>query len=313
MVPQQMHSPLGQNLEHDARARSVFERKLLPYLVKNGALSVADLGRGGEDGEGRIRFFELKLDANETADVVESARRQGLVEALYPKNAHGETIEPIEWGATTVGRELKRPRGLSFSDFLNYLAEDFPNVKALIGFAVTGAGLLLTVGVFANNHPAHPGRSAYEDISEYLIAAPLLGALLLALILMRGLKGEANLRRAARAWAPRLRDERPKFYRWQTSGLRPWLGLAVICLYTATLGLTQLSKQPEFPLIGVQVAQLLVGIGLALWLALAAWKGRVRDELDEFKARTGGTAGTDGTPPGEPPGEIPPQSVVESH
>lgn len=58
----------------------------------------------------------------------------------------------------------------------------------------------------------------------WAIVAACIGLVGVGIALQRGMKGDTQLRHAARAWE-RLRETWPGFWRLQVSWLRPWVGL----------------------------------------------------------------------------------------
>jgi hypothetical protein len=262
-----MRSDLGKALEGDPpgtggdpRARSVFHQKLLPYLVRDGASSLSDFKRRP------LMLWEQPLGEAEIADVMESARRRGLVEPLdQSKDAYGVAVDEIEWAPTDRGRELKQPRGLTIKDFFNYLVEALPGGKAVATTAVSAAGVLLTLPVLASLFNEHQARHASSDADArpYVIAGAAVVLFMVGVMLWRGMQGDANLRHAARAWRQPIEDGRGSaFYDWQTNSLRPWLGLAATCLVAAGVAVS-LTHAPSW----IGPAAYLVGIGL--WGVLA--------------------------------------------
>ncbi len=223
-----MKSPLGQKLVEDQDAQTVFHRVLLPKLVDRGASSKSEVQRGG------LKLFELPLETAELEDVLELARRKRLVEPIEDrKDVYGNPIDGVEWLPTSRGRELRRQQGLTLAAFKNYVIEVSP-AGPKVATAVQGVlALLVTVPVF---QPLLGNAGVDKEASASLVkggvAIGIVLGLFLAVMLVRGMRSEAQLRHAAIAWE-RLRDRWPEFWKWQVSQWRPWLCLVGVVLFVS--------------------------------------------------------------------------------
>lgn len=223
-----MKSSLGRELVEDQDAQAVFHRVLLPELVDRGASSTSEVQRRG------LKLFELPLEAAELEDVLELARRMRLVEpAEDNKDAYGNAIEEVEWAPTSRGRELRRQQGLTLAAFKNYLVEVSP-AGPKVATAVQGVlALLVSIPVFQPLFgKAGVGKEASASLVKGGVVIGIVLGLFLAVMLVRGMRSEAQLRRAAIAWR-RLRERWPDFWKWQVSLWRPWLCLVGAVLFVS--------------------------------------------------------------------------------
>lgn len=225
-----MLSPLGNALECEPDARAVFHRVLLPHLQVQGASSTAEIKRRG------LSLFGLALDDDEVVDVLELARRNGLVEPFDQScDAYDSRINIIEWSPTHRGEKLVAPTGMSVKDLRNYLIAVLPIGSKAVHTILGLVGVLLVIPFFGSLFGKKPlTSSASPDARTYLIAAGLFIALIVVLVIHRGLDGDRQLRCAARSWQ-RLKDTWPNFWRWQVNPLRPWAVLTAIGIYLAGL------------------------------------------------------------------------------
>jgi hypothetical protein len=272
-----MQSDLGIALQGDKQARSVFHQVLLRYLVRWGASSLAQINRRPP------HLFSLRFHPKETEDIIESARREGLVEPLYhPRDAYERDVTQTEWMPTARGRELKRPHGLTPTDFKTSLVDSLP----VGGKVVTGlfglAGLVLTLpvlGALFNTHSAHPAKtvspqagSVATDIRPVVIAAAGGLVFLLGVMLLRGFNGDSDLRHAAKVWA-RLGTSRSEFVAWQTSKARPLFGIAAALLFLAAFGLSLLVHVPGW------LGGLLYGLAVGICIELRRRTNEARQDI----------------------------------
>src|SRR5260221_5333919 len=216
----------GKKRARGRRARRVFHGTLAAELNDRGAASVEEL---------YLRFdcFLLPLERDEIKQVLESARREGVVAEVSDKrDGYGGEVWD-QWTTTDKGKKLRRPRTLALPD-LGYLVlgEHDGRVKAFdIGKTVVtmAVPVLALLGI----HSLDPGT-----VTKWATFAGA-GAVILWM-LVYAIKGELDLRAAAAAW-PRLRHTRRKRWDYQMSrlriaflpavvavvyiggGLRPWL------------------------------------------------------------------------------------------
>ena len=204
------------------RARRVFHGTLTAELEDRGAATVDEL---------YLRFdcFLLPLERNEIRQVLESARREGLVaEASDQHDGYGEEVLG-QWVVTEKGRRLGRPRAMALPD-LGYLVigehdravKTFDTVKTAVTVSVPALALF-------GLHKLDPGA-----LTKWAAFAGV-GALI-AWIVAYGLRGELDLRAAAASW-PRLEETRPERWEYQ----RSWPCMAflpvTIALVYAAVGL----------------------------------------------------------------------------
>ncbi|HWI96630.1 MAG TPA: hypothetical protein VNS60_11245 [Solirubrobacterales bacterium] len=235
-----MLSPLGNALEREPDARAVFHRVLLPHLQVQGASSTAEIKRRG------ISLFGLALNDDEVVDVLELARRNGLVEPFdQSSDAYDNRISAVEWSPTHRGEKLGPPTGMSVKDLRDYLIAVLPIGSKAIHSILALAGALLVVPFFGSLFGQKPlTSSASPDARAYMMAAGLLIALMIVLVIHRGLEGDRQLRCAARSWQ-RLKATWPGFWRWRVNPLRPWAALTAIGIYLAGLALRLAAHPPN--------------------------------------------------------------------
>lgn len=216
-----MRTPLGEELRKQLDAQEVFHRVLLPQLVQCEARTIEEIVAGG------LSVFRLKLESNELRDLLELARRRGLIEPLgSTQDVYGAAIKDTQWLPSQLGRELKRPSAVTAGAVLDDLRQMLPAsaktapvlASGLVGLAV----VLPFIGPLAgiSRSPQGDGMST----KTWAIVAAGIGLLCLGIALQRGMRGDAQLRHAARAW-DRLRTTWPRFWRLQVSRQRPRVGL----------------------------------------------------------------------------------------
>lgn len=184
------------------RARRVFHGTLAAELKDRGAATVEEL---------YLRFdcFLLPLERQEIRQILESARREGLVaEVPDERDGYGEQVAE-QWTLTEKGQKLGRPRTLALPD-LGYLiiGEHDRTVKAFdVGKTVATAAIpvLALLGI----DKLDPGTAAKW------VAFAGAGAAIAAFVAY-GLKGELDLRAAAASW-PRLKETRRERWDYQMS------------------------------------------------------------------------------------------------
>jgi len=271
-----MRSQLGTQLESDGDAQSVFHQILLPHLVLHGASSAEEIeGRG-------LPLFRLNLEGGEILDVLELARRKRLIEPLPDcRDAYGDVIAQTEWAPTQRGRELKPPRGLTLAAFRDYVmavTPAGPKIAQYVQYALVALGLVLgsAIGVSSSSgKDGEPVKAEPAPLQAGIMVGGIVVALCIGFVIYRGMAGDAKLRHAARVWK-RLRHRWPKFWRWQSSWQRPWLGLLAVVLVTAPFGVRFL--------LGLHLHLWLLipyFLGILLWLALFAVSRHCDQERSE--------------------------------
>jgi hypothetical protein len=213
------------------RARRVFHGTLAAELNDRGAATVEEL---------YLRFdcFLLPLGMDEIRQVLESARREGLV-AEVPDKRDGYGAEVADqWTTTERGQKRSRPRTFALPD-LGYLilGEHDSAVKVFdVGKTLVTAAIpvLALLGIERLDPGAVTKWAAYVGI----------GALILWIVAY-GLRGELDLRAAAASW-PRLKETRRARWNYQMS----WPCMAYL---------------PAF------MAVVYIGVGLWLAVGLFAW------------------------------------------
>ena len=201
------------------RARGVFHEVLLAHLNEQGA-STADELEARE-----LEWFYLPFERQEIAEIVESARRHGLVAPLgQTVDGHNRRVQGIEWAPTQRGAELKRPPAVvSRGDMLSSL-RSWPRLLQ------QASGLIaLVVGA------ATLKRMTDQGVVRLGLAGAV-GIVVLLLLLVSSRRNYGRLRQAALAWS-RLQRDRPKFYAWQTARWRFWARLGAWLLILASVGL----------------------------------------------------------------------------
>jgi len=214
-----MESALGVALTADLDAQRTFLGCLVPYLSDRGTMTREEIQGAG------ISLFKLPLEDNEVVDLLELARRQGLVRAQRGSDAYGVEVQG-EWGVTGRGREVRPPTGLTVKDARTYI----------VGVTPFGSKLTTVVQALLGALPiAALLKISDEDVlGKGALVAGCILALLLLLVLYFGFQGDLRLRRAAIAWQ-RYKDVWPVSHHWQLSLMRPWLGFTGLLLYFVPL------------------------------------------------------------------------------
>jgi hypothetical protein len=213
------------------RARRVFHGTLAAELNDRGAATAEEL---------YLRFdcFLLPLELEEIRQVLESARREGLVvEVPDKRDGYGDEVSG-QWTTTEKGQKLNRPRTFALPD-LGYLivGEHDRAVKAFdVGKTLVTAAIpvLALLGIERLDPGAATKWALYAGV----------GALILWVVAY-GIRGELDLRAAAASW-PRLREVRQARWTYQ----RSWPCMVCLPLFIATI---------------------YVGVGLWLALGLFPW------------------------------------------
>ena len=206
------------------RARGVFHEVLLAHLNERGASTMEEL----EVSE--FGWQSLPFDREETTEILESARRHGLIAPLgQTVDGHERRVQGVEWAPTVRGATLSRPKGISRRDLLAGVAQG-PRV-----FRKTYTDLL-TLAAFV------VGAATLNSLTDHwtvrLGAACAVVIVLVSLAVARGTRGEHRIRDAAEAW-PRLKELRPLLYKWQRHSVaRFWFLIGVVLLVIATLTLS---------------------------------------------------------------------------
>ncbi len=278
-----MHTELGKALERDEGAERVFQQVLIPHLARHGAATSAALVNR------EIQLFRLGLEDEEVLDLLELARRRALIEPLgQGADAYGETISAVEWTPSASGRALKRPRGLSLTAFRDYVVEVTP-AGPKVAKAVQYVFVTLFAGLSLPLLGASPADEGGASAEAGALVAAVVAALLVGWVIARGMVGDARLRRAARAWG-RLRATWPRFWRWQVSWVRPWLGLVAFTLIVAPFAVRPFLEGGE-PLLLIPFY-----LGIVLWGALFL----VRRHCDKERAGAKSSGAARAKPASEP-------------
>lgn len=198
------------------RARRVFHGTLATELNDRGAATVEEL---------YLRFdcFLLPLETGEIRQVLESARREGVVAEVSDKrDGYGGEVSD-QWTTTDKGKKLRRPRTLALPD-LGYLllGEHDRTVKA---FNVGKTVVTMAIPVFALVGIHHLDKGPAAKWAAF----GGVGAVIL-LMFAYGLRGELDLRAAAASW-PRLIETRQKRWEYQMS----WFCMAFLPALLATV------------------------------------------------------------------------------
>jgi hypothetical protein len=160
----------------------------------------------------RLSWFMLPFTRGEIWQILESARRAGIVTRMGDNvDALGRPVSE-EWALTEEGRKLKRPRALSLPDLgLNAIRSraGFSTVFSSTKDLLLGTLPFLTIFLGAKLDLAAEGRWV----------SVIAGAVVLGTTLVNGAIGDLKLQAAAQSW-PRMREERPARYRFQLSRRR---------------------------------------------------------------------------------------------
>lgn len=217
------HGNTARNRARGRGARRVFHGTLAAELNDRGAASVEELYL-------RIDCFLLPLRHEEIRQILESARREGLVaEVADPRDGYGEEVQD-EWATTEKGRKLRRPRALALPDLSRLI---FQGNGASKLFDMGKTAVTMAIPVLALVGIDHIDGNSVAKWAAFAGVGVVIGAGVLY-----GLKAEFDLRAAADSW-PRLGTERPMRWRYQMSWIRTgYLPTVLACVYVlAGLGL----------------------------------------------------------------------------
>jgi hypothetical protein len=258
------------------RARAVFHGALAHDLNDRGAATIDELWL-------RLDWFLLPLDREEIEEIVESARRHGIVtEAFGRRDPSGERVRG-EWTCTKAGRKLGRPTALSFPDLGHRLVGKNDSLAKLIDSVKSAAAALLPLaavllGIHVLDAPT----------TGTLATAAVVGAVIVS-VFAYGINGELNLRCAAAAW-PRFQSQRSARWRYQRSWVCAlYLPLAVAAV-SVTVGVCFRSGHLEPPPAQILVAEGLLLIGTYFAVVLPLHRGWAPDRAkcgEEWRARAG--------------------------
>ena len=171
----------------------------------------------------RFDCFLLPLGRDEIKQVLESARREGLVAEVGDKrDGYGEEVSD-QWTTTEKGKKLHRPRTLALPD-LGYLivgehdrtAKAFDLGKTLVTIAVP---VLALFGIHQWDPSMVTKWAAFGGVGVAIIS-----------MLVYALNGELDLRAAASSW-PRLEKVREKRWEYQ----RSWPCMVYLPVFIATV------------------------------------------------------------------------------
>jgi hypothetical protein len=270
---------------HARWAREVFHSVLAVDLKGRGSATLHQLYH-------RLSWFMLPFNLGELLQILESARRSGLVERVRSeRDALGREIAE-EWSVTEEGRKLERPRALALPD----MGRDVVGKTAEFSTSFSRKGVFFAVLPFAT---ALIGLK-FDQATALRLAAVLGGATLLAVTLWHGMLGDLKLQAAVLSW-PRLFKMRPARYAYQLSLKRlfflPAL-LSLLYVFVAIGVLIQLSAwKVALGFVAVGVLSLLF-----YWSSLRQlrkkWSHKAADRrLWEAKWRLRGSAGEIGALP----------------
>lgn len=205
------------------RARRYFHQTLAAELKDRGAATVGELYF-------RLACFLLPLEDNEIKQVVESARREGVVaEVKGERDGYGKEVVG-QWAPTEEGHGLSRPRAMALHDLGYRIAGEHDRLVKVFDSVKTG----LTAAL-----PLLPLLAVFEtSLSETKaaeIAAFVASGAVLLWILASGVKGELDLRAAAFCW-PRLARDRPQRWDYQMSWARTFALPGLVAVAYAMAG-----------------------------------------------------------------------------
>lgn len=255
------------------RTRSVFHAALAAELNDRGMASIDELYL-------RLDWFLLPLTKGEIEQIVESARRHGLVrEAPRGLDAYG-CLASRQWMTTGAGRKLGRPRALALPDLGHRLLGDHEAIAKLFDAAKTVAVGVVPVLVLLL------GIKVFDAGSLGTVATAGAVGVVIASVFVYGINGELNLRCAAEAW-PRFRKERHGRYRYQRSWVCSLYLPVVVAMASMTIGLGFVSGHFEVPLdVCVAEALLIVGLYISVVRPMRGlWQGDRATCHDEWCSR----------------------------
>jgi hypothetical protein len=216
------HGNTAKKRARGRRARRVFHGTLAAELNDRGAATVEEL---------YLRFdcFSLPLEKGEIKQVLESARREGVVaEVSDERDGYGVEVSD-QWTTTDKGKKLSRPRTLALPD-LGYLlfGEHDRTVKAF-DIGKTAVTMALPALALLGIHSLDPGT-----VTKW---AAFGGAgVVIGWMLAYALRGELDLRAAAASWT-RLKESRRSRWDYQMSRLRMGYLPAVVAVIYVCVGL----------------------------------------------------------------------------
>ena len=266
---QQLRLTQGNNAQERSRgrrARRVFHGTLTAEINDRGAATVDELFL-------RFDCFLLPLTQDEIKQVLESARREGLVaEVPDQHDGYGEKVTG-QWTTTEKGKKLSRPRTLALPD-LGYLligehdrwVKAFDVVKTGITAAIPGLALLGISELDPSAGTKWVGFAAAGAAMLFWIAY--------------GLNGELDLRAAADSW-PRLERQRRERWEYQLS----WPCMAFLPGFLA-VAYVAVGLWLAFGLFAGWVYAIAAGLLVALYLWLVFPKYRAWHRIDPQRCRT---------------------------
>lgn len=248
-------------------ARAVFHSVLAIDLRARGAGTADQLYH-------RLSWFMLPFDRDEIVQILESARRNGIIRLLGDELDALGTPVTGEWVLTEAGQKLKRPRALALPDLGREalggtagFSTAFTSVKGLLLGAAPYLGIYLGV------------KFDVAEVTKLTLAA--VGALILGTVLVNGIIGDLKLREAARSW-PRMREKRHARYLYQLSLARlAFIPVVMIVVYlTGAAGL--LVSADWWRIVGAAVVEILIAVLVYLRCLRSlrqAWSDNDRDLL----------------------------------
>jgi hypothetical protein len=168
-----------------------------------GAQSIDEIAKAGAG------WFYVTFTRNEVVELIELARRRGLVEPLGQRlDAYGRHIPASEWAPTAAGAAVGIYRGLGAGDLVAYLWD-----AARLGLSAKEAiGLLAAFALFL----AGVSASAFSNV--HLLVRVLIVAVgslpVWGFLIGRGMRGNLALAAAAQSW-PRGKKLFPEYIDWQ--------------------------------------------------------------------------------------------------
>jgi hypothetical protein len=198
------------------RARRVFHGTLAAELNDRGAATVEEL---------YLRFdcFLLPLEKDEIKQILESARREGVVAEVSDKrDGYGGEVSD-QWTTTEKGKQLRRPRTFALPDLGYLLFGEHDRVVKVFNMGKTFVAVVVPVlALFGIKH-WDPGV-----VTKWAVFVGV-GAAIVSIVAY-GLAGELDLRAAAASW-PRLKLTRRMRWDYQMS----WPCMAYLPAFIATV------------------------------------------------------------------------------
>lgn len=213
------HGNTARNRARGRGARRVFHGTLAAELNDRGAATVDEL---------YLRFdcFLLPLTHKEIRQVLESARREGLVaEVADAWDGYGEPVAG-QWTMTEKGRRLRRPRALALPDLGHLLFDENDRAAKFFDLGKTIITVLVPILALVGIE-----RLEANEAGKWAAFAGV--GVVLGWMVLYGLRAELDLRAAADSW-PRLQQERKARRRYQMSWIRTaYLPTALAAAYAA--------------------------------------------------------------------------------